>query len=349
MYVGMRYDYGDPRLGDCFEYRNFHDTLRAMPGVAVEHFPYDVILRSEGRSKMNELLRKTADQRPDLYFFVLYTDEIMQETVEWLTNRSGAVTLNWFGDDHWRFEGFSRFWAPLFTWTVTTDAQAVERYREAGVSRVALSQWAFNHHVADGRQVAEDIDVSFVGRTHSRRQAIVGTLRRAGISVAVWGPGWANGHLPGEAMVDVFKRSRINLNFTESSASPGIRSAAKSFLSRRADGSYVVRPLREIMPSLRGLTARRVSQIKGRNFEIPGHGGFLLTSNAQGLERYYTPGKEIAVWQDPDDLVDKVRYFLAHDTERQQIREAGRRRTLAEHTYERRFQELFRTIGMTHG
>lgn len=349
LYVGMRYDYGDPRLGDCFEYRNFHDTLRRMPGITVEHFPYDVILRAEGRSRMNEQLRRTAERAPDLYFFVLYTDEIAQETIAWLTNRSGAVTLNWFGDDHWRFEGYSRFWAPLFTWTVTTDPRAAEQYRKAGMTGVVRSQWGFNHHGADDRPMSEGIDVSFVGRAHSQRRKIVQTLRRAGINVAVWGPGWENGPLSGESMVENFRRSRINLNFTESSASPGIRSAAKSFLSRRADGSYVVRPIREIVPSLRGVFAPRITQIKGRNFEIPGHGGFLLTSDAEELDRYFVPGKEIAVWKDTDDLVDKIRHYLAHDAERRRIREAGRRRTLAEHTYERRFHELFRAIGLTHG
>ncbi|MBI4417779.1 MAG: glycosyltransferase [Ignavibacteriales bacterium] len=347
VYVGMRYDYGDPRLGDCYEYSNFHDTLARMPGVTVEDFPYDEILRQEGKKVMNERLRSTARQRPDLYFFVLFTDEFFHETVDWLTRHSGALTLNWFGDDHWRFDLHSRFWAPLFTWVITTDQKAVDRYRAIGVNNVILSQWGFNHHLMDGTLVREELDVSFVGRTTPGRKAILRRLQKEGIDVTVWGRGWKNGRLSPGDMIQTFKRSRINLNFTESMGGLQPRTLAKAFLARRADQTISLRPLREVGPAVRLLLSRPRPQIKGRNFEIPGHGGFLLTSAAEGLDRYYSPGREIEVWNDPNELVQKIRYYLTHGVERNRMKEEGRRRTLAEHTYERRFREIFRTMGIT--
>lgn len=345
VYVGMRYDYGDPRRGDCYEYRNFLPSLRNMEGVQVDHFPYDEILRSDGRRKMNQRLQALAGRKPDLFFFVLYSDEILPETIDWLTRHSGAITVNWFGDDHWRFEVFSRFRAHLFTWCVTTDERAVDRYRAIGVANVIHSQWGFNHHEAEHGDVDEDIDVSFVGQAHPDRKRLVRKLRSRGLRVETWGRGWENGPLAHHEMVGVFRRTKVNLNFTRSVAGWSLRTMAKIVLSRRADGSYAIRSQREIVPSVRLLLSRSRAQIKGRNFEIPGHGGFLLTSVAEGLDRYYVPGKEIEVWNDPDELVEKVRYFLAHDAERRHIEEEGRRRTLAEHTYEQRFRHLFRTMG----
>lgn len=344
-YVGMRYDYGDPRRGDCYEYRSFLPSLRGIEGVEVDHFPYDEILRTDGRKEMNRRLQALAGRKTDLFFFVLYNDEIFPETIEGLTRHSGAVTLNWFGDDQWRFDVYSRFRAHLFTWCVTTDEQAVDQYRAIGAGNVIHSQWAFNHHEQEESSVAEDIDVSFVGQAHSDRKRLIRRLRAEGFRVETWGRGWENGPLSHREMVTVFKRTKVNLNFTGSVAGWSLRGAGKVLFSRRADGSYSIRPPREVMPSVRLLFSGRREQIKGRNFEIPGHGGFLLTAAAEGLERYYVPGKEIGVWTDFRDLVEKIEYYLTHDAERRRMKEEARRRTLAEHTYEQRFRSMFRRMG----
>jgi len=41
-----------------------------------------------------------------------------------------------------------------------------------------------------------------------------------------------------------------------------------------------------------------------------------------------------------------VRYYLAHPVQAEQIRQAGRKRTLRDHTYQRRFAQLFERIGL---
>jgi spore maturation protein CgeB len=89
-----------------------------------------------------------------------------------------------------------------------------------------------------------------------------------------------------------------------------------------------------------------VRQLKGRTFEIPGAGGFLVSEYVDELEEYYRVGEEVVCFHDPEDLVDRCRYFLAHETERRAIADAGFGRTLREHTYERRFTELFRAAGL---
>jgi spore maturation protein CgeB len=80
------------------------------------------------------------------------------------------------------------------------------------------------------------------------------------------------------------------------------------------------------------------------NFEVPGAGGFLLTSATDDLSDYYAPGREVAVYTTVDDLVDRVRHYLAHDEEREAIRAAGYARTPREHTYVHRFNQIFATI-----
>jgi spore maturation protein CgeB len=45
-------------------------------------------------------------------------------------------------------------------------------------------------------------------------------------------------------------------------------------------------------------------------------------------------------------LIEKIRYYLQHDDERETIRHAGHERTLREHTYEQRIMDIFQKINM---
>lgn len=346
LYIGLKYDYGIPERGLSYEYLNFLDTLRRMPDVAVDFFPFDEVMREGGRKQMNKrLLEASATKQYDVYFFVLFTDEIKRETIQYISKQSGSVALNWFGDDHWRFSTFSKFYAPYFHWILTTDSRAVERYHAIGCRNVIKTQWAFNDHLYKKCNIAQDLDVTFVGQVHSHRKRIVDELMKAGIMVQCWGKGWSAGRLSHEEMIQTYSRSRINLNFTESSVVFGAKPLAKVFVTRRADDSMRLNSPREIAANVGILFGNRFPQIKGRNFEIPGAGGFLLTSRADNLEHYFVPGKEIAIFENVPDLIGKIRHYLEHDEEREQIRMAGYERARREHTYEIRFREIFRAIG----
>ena len=51
-------------------------------------------------------------------------------------------------------------------------------------------------------------------------------------------------------------------------------------------------------------------------------------------------------FDDRYDLIEKVRYYLTHEDERAAIARAGYERTMRDHTYARRFSEIFKQIGM---
>ena len=87
-------------------------------------------------------------------------------------------------------------------------------------------------------------------------------------------------------------------------------------------------------------------QIKARNFEIPGCGGFLLTGRADNLDDYYEVGKEIVYFENTQDLIEKVRHYLHHEDERAAIAQAGYQRTSREHLYAHRFPEIFQRLGL---
>jgi len=86
--------------------------------------------------------------------------------------------------------------------------------------------------------------------------------------------------------------------------------------------------------------------LNARAFEIAGCGGFQLISESDVLAQHFIPGKEIETYGNIDELQHKVRYYLAHDSERRAISDAGRRRAHAEHTYIHRLKEMFDIIGL---
>jgi spore maturation protein CgeB len=190
-------------------------------------------------------------------------------------------------------------------------------------------------------------DVTFVGQVHSSRQRRIKELKEHDIEVQCFGKGWKKGIVSNDGMIERFKKSKINLNFTSSSRAVNLKQFAKILLNRRCDNSFQLNSLKRMLNESKLLLSSKRAQIKGRNFEIPGHGGFLLTDYAEHLDQYYIPEKEIIVFHNIDELVENISYYLSHDEEREKIRSAGQQRTLRDHTYEKRFKEIFTSVGLS--
>jgi spore maturation protein CgeB len=300
----MKYDYGFEERGLSYEHHNFYGTLAGM-GYEVEHFDFMDLFLKHGRRRMNEMLLARVEKfKPDLLFCALFTDEFEPAVLRRISESTPTVTFNWFADDDWRFDTFSKHWAPLFNWCSTTSRSALEKYRKLGYSRIIQSQWGFNPEIYRKLKLPKKYGVTFVGQAHGNRRQVVGQLRSLGLAVECFGKGWEHGRVSQEDMVRIFNQSRINLNLSQ-------------------------------------VSSASVAQIKGRDFEIPGCGGFLLTGKAAGIEDYFKPGKEIARYGSSADLVEKAQYYLAHEKEREAIALAGYRRAMKEHTYQRRFSAIF--------
>ena len=310
LYVALHDDYGAPRRGLSFEYNAFFLSLLHM-GHELISFDVGRIHREEGQRRTNEMLLEAVYRyRPELMFVVLFRNELERETVAEISALSETTTFNWFSDDDWRFDNYSRHWASVFNWVATTSKVALMKYQSLGHKNVILTQWACNHFLYRPLSLPKTYDVSFVGQLHGERGRTLNQIRRAGIDVKAWGFGAAAGRLTTTEMIKVINQSRINLGMAAASR-PG------------------------------------VSQIKARNFEVPGCGALLLTEYVEGLEEYYEIGKEVACYRGSNELVESIRYYLDHEDERQRVAEAGYRRTLEDHTYEKRLDEIFGRMGMS--
>ncbi len=369
LYVAMKYDYGHPNQGPSFEHYNFYDCLLQM-GHDIVYFDFMTLMQEHGRAWMNNRLMEVAKtEKPDLMFTVLFTDEFDASVLRNVTEDLGIVTINWFCDDHWRFERYSSLWAPCFRWVVTTAESAVPKYAQIGYHNVIKSQWACNTFLYRRMSLPLEYDVTFIGQPYGQRRKVIEQLRDAGINVRTWGQGWDSGRASQNEMIRIFNTSRINLNLT---AAYGAHSENKQesvsrkrhhlwrllehipfTTSRKAStiGCTQIPPQSEFaqstVPKPAWPAGHTTEQIKGRNFEVPGTGGFLLTENAAHLEDYYKLGEEVVNFHSTEEMIEKVRYYLTHEEERAGIAEAGYQRTLKDHTYRQRFQEIFAQIGLT--
>ncbi len=357
LYAAQQYDYGQKSRGLSFEHYNFYQSLCAM-GCEVDYFDYPTLVDEIGRSATNRRLTEIVRRdKPDVLFGVVRRDLIDKRVIRWISDSTDTVTINWFCDDHWQFDSHARGWTPCFNQAVTTSQNALERYRRNGLMNVIKSQWGANHHTYKPTPGDPEYDVTFVGQPYGVRKQAIEALQRAGIRVNAWGNGWPSGKLDQAEMMRVFGTSRINLNFADASSSTRTRAEAIA-------SSHTVQSLRD-KPGLWRVwgAAQRIArrskqraersaplpprQIKGRVFEVPACGGFLLTQPAEDLHTYLEPGVDCATFESVDDLLDQVQFYLSNEAERRAVAQRGYDRTLAEHTYAARFGAIFEQAGVS--
>lgn len=81
-----------------------------------------------------------------------------------------------------------------------------------------------------------------------------------------------------------------------------------------------------------------------RCFEVTGSGGFLLTNRIPSLEELFVDGKEIVMYDSMDDMIEKAKYYLEHDEEREAIAKAGYERAMRDHQMSMRVDVMLEDI-----
>lgn len=199
--------------------------------------------------------------------------------------------------------------ASAFSLNWTSREETLSHYEAAGARVIYLPQGA-NPQVYKPLEKPFDMDVSFVGQCSGQRPEIIDDLRRRGINVATFGEGWPSGEISEEEMIGVFSRSRINLGFASID---------------NANGLF---------------------RLKGRNFKIPMSGGLYFTQYRRELGDVYEIGREIVCYHTTDDLAERIKFYLSHPDKAEEIRRAGQRRAVNEHTWSNRFRQAFRALGV---
>jgi len=82
-----------------------------------------------------------------------------------------------------------------------------------------------------------------------------------------------------------------------------------------------------------------------RLYESTGVGTLLITDSKRNLAELFEPGREVIAYSSADEAAEMIRYYVEHPQLAADIARAGQRRTLGEHTYRHRMDEL---VGILH-
>lgn len=87
-----------------------------------------------------------------------------------------------------------------------------------------------------------------------------------------------------------------------------------------------------------------------RLFDLPGNGVMQISDGGPYLNSFFDVGREIVAYDEADELIRKVRYYLDHELERKAIALAGHRRAVRDHHIKVRMRQAGELIaaGMGH-
>lgn len=324
LYVDLQYDYGIKERGNnIIGEDGFKKSLEDL-NHDVSSFYYDQYLNNTEQLQ-KELIKRADEIKPDLISFCLFQEQFNTETLDYL--KSKYTTMNWFGDDQWRFDSFTSKYLNHFSYCITTDKFSIPKYKELGQNNVIYSQWAAINTHKIPKVNSYKYDVSFVGGFHPYRKWFIDTLRKSGLKIEVFGNGWENGSLSADEMNNIFASSKINLNIGNSN-------------------SYDIRYLFSYWKAIPLLfrSKKNSSQIKARNFEIPYFNGFQLTDYVPTIENYYELGKELICYNNVDEAELLIKYYLENEEEREIIKFKANQKAILEHGYIHRLKDVLEQI-----
>jgi hypothetical protein len=288
----------------------------------------------------DELLRQIAavhrEKPVNLFFSYFYDPCILPEGIDAI-RVMGIKTVNWYCNGSYQLH-LVREISPHYDWCLVPERFRLQDYAAMG-ARPIYCQEAANPTIYKPHDLPREFDVTFVGQAYGERPLLIRYLVENGIRVHAWGHGWKkpdarwmprdtceailaipeelrNDALPDDELVKMYSRSKINLGFS---------TCGDTHLAGKEG---------------------RIVQVRLRDFEVPMSGGFYLVERFEELGDFFTFGCEIEGYTTREELLEKIRYYLAHGDEREAIRAAGHVRARREHTWQRRFSAAFAEMGL---
>lgn len=90
----------------------------------------------------------------------------------------------------------------------------------------------------------------------------------------------------------------------------------------------------------RGAHASVYGSSSMRPFELAAMRAAMVANPYSGLELWFEPDKEIIIVNSKEEAIERYRYLLSHDSEREAMAEAAYQRFLKAHTFQHRAREL---------
>lgn len=200
---------------------------------------------------------------------------------------------------------FTDSWMPFVSNVMIFDATIKTKHPKVIQSLITAGQSPYFYK----KDIDKDIDVCFIGNLRMPKRAdYLHYLAEHGINVCIKGGQDINDKIiPWEEYVDILNRSKISLNFC-----------------------------------LNGCGA---SQMKGRVTETMACNTFLLEDEGTETNQFFDEGIDFVMAHSKEDMLDKIKYYLEHTEEREQIATAGYRKMTELYNARNAWRYIFEEMG----
>jgi hypothetical protein len=274
------------------------------------------------RDLNRELLEQACSFTPDMVLIVMGF-HIDPGTLAAIKEETKAVLVNYATDDPFNGRvGTPQLMKsiPLYDLYLCTKRAIMDDVARAGCRDVRYLRFGFKPrvHFCEIPQTADELkrfaaDIAFVGEGDADRLPYFLTLAKElpDVNLALYGGLW-NRH---PATRRYF---RGNVRGRDFRMALGGAKIAVNLIRRENRDDHVM-----------------------RTFEGPACGAFMLNERTDEHLKLFEEGSEAAYFGSAEELVDKARYYLAHDNERERIRAAGYARVMASgHAYKNRLIDI---------
>ena len=272
-------------LHRTYDFNNWIDGFSTLTHSFFSFDYYEYFVSNGPSATELKILRIIEEQVIQLLILPNIYYEIGVRFLDVLRGR-GVKSVLVFFDDGSRFESTSRFYVGLCDFVITHESKHALKFYAPFHCHVNFfpcypSVNHFNRLLANNSDTIPDLgDVTFVGANIADRSDFVSQLKKSGIALSVFGHGWPQGRITQQQMLQIFRDSKISLNFIKSGAASGGK------------------------------------QLKARSFEILLAGGFLLTEHDEELLDYFEIGKDIDTFSSVGECEEKIKYYLCNPEKR---------------------------------
>jgi spore maturation protein CgeB len=357
-------------------------TSRFM-SIAGDFTPQELAMRAYTTERILDEVREAKRQGPvHLFLSYFYNAHFDPAGLEEL-RRLGIPSVNFYCNSIYQLELVAEIARHVdFSWHPERNAR--QSYLSIGANPIWVQMGANPYLYRPVHGIERQPKACFVGQRYADRDRLLAALLEASVAVDIYGAGWrADDETPvarsGKERNYLGRRqitpgtltSYLKLMATELQQH-GIFSGTKNLMVQAAYRRETRRLMQNVQLNAKGSVAdlasvfsayevclnfsnvwantrpgsQLLSHVRLRDFEAPMCRSCYLTGYSEEIAELYALGREIDTYRDKLELVDKSRFYLANPDVAEKLREAGYRRALADHTWKRRFEELFRIVGL---
>lgn len=327
----------------------------------------DASARARFSQELLDLFRQEHAKKPFALFFAYLMDNMVDpEAIEEI-RRTGVPTCNFSCNNTHQFDlvdGLSRH----FDYSLHAEKDARTKFLSVGANPVWWPMAANPKHYRP-LDVRRTVQASFVGANYALRARYIGHLLENGIDTHAYGPDWVSGaRTPWRSTAKRYlflwqaltaivpeKQNAASARLADHDMRRALRSRFPANMHPPVSDDEMIALYSRSHISLgflevydRHEPSRPIARhMHLREFEAPMSGALYCTGFMDELAEMFEPDKEVVVYRSQYELLDKIRYYLAHPESAEMVRQAGRKRALAEHSYHDRYRKLFETLRLS--